>query len=329
MRFDWKKFCDDYGVPYVTDGANVSRGNINISCPFCHDPSEHLGLCLDPKQPKWGCWRCKQAGKAPGFLVSKLLQSRTKADRAIADQQQINPDDFDGLFEHEEDEERAEIRTTKVLPKNLRDILEDKSYCGPAVRYLAKRGFDDPERLARRYSLKYAVTGDYAQRVVMPVMFEGRLVSWVGRALGDKAKVRYKTEDSGDLKRLISNYDVLMKRKSKALFICEGPFDYLKVDYYARAVGGRATCTFGTAWTQEQLALLRRVLKLHPNAHVLYDRGASMEAMRLSDNLEAVCGRAVPVMELTGFASDPGELTERAVHRLVERATLGATDGSS
>ena len=42
--FDVLEFLDDRGIPYVTEGKNVSYGWAEINCPFCPDgdPSEHL-----------------------------------------------------------------------------------------------------------------------------------------------------------------------------------------------------------------------------------------------------------------------------------------------
>src|SRR3990170_3506093 len=68
-------------ILYLDSGSNVSRGNINICCPFCpDDPSYHLGINLETGY--WGCWRdsghrgvtLKRLFKALGWSNSELAE---------------------------------------------------------------------------------------------------------------------------------------------------------------------------------------------------------------------------------------------------------------
>lgn len=311
------QFCDEHHVPYVQEGANVSKDNINIQCPFCPDPSEHLGLSLNPKRPSWGCWRCKKGGNSPLFLVSTLLGNRKLAERAVEDQQDKTADDFDTLLDGAQEAPQRSARSAKELPSGLRALDVTRTTARSVTGYLESRGFDDVQGLAEAYGLLYALTGDYAQRVTLPVYFEGKLVSWVGRAISNTAKVRYKTEDSGDLKRVVANYDVLLAAPPTRLAVSEGPMDFLKLDYYGRARGLRATCLFGTRYTPSQLMLLRRLAKRH-GLVVIFDPEAAMAGAQLAEELSEIAGHTVENWKLED-AEDPGALTKGQVRSLAKQ----------
>ena len=36
------EFLDDYDIEYWTEGKNVVKGWVNITCTFCDDDSNHL-----------------------------------------------------------------------------------------------------------------------------------------------------------------------------------------------------------------------------------------------------------------------------------------------
>jgi hypothetical protein len=54
------EYLDDKNISYSTSGKNVSSGWIGISCPFCGDSSNHLGINLESKV--FSCWKCGEKG---------------------------------------------------------------------------------------------------------------------------------------------------------------------------------------------------------------------------------------------------------------------------
>lgn len=315
MRFDWRALCEERSVPFVEQGANVARGNINIACPFCADPSEHMGLSLNIRSPQWGCWRCKVAGLNPTYLLTKLLRiPKLKAQEIVQQQQSPTADEFDTLFEQPLQGPKSGAQRARTLPLGVRQLDGAKSAAKPYIAYLQERGFDNPQELAERYELKYAVTGPYAGRIILPVYREHELVTWVGRSIMP-ARVRYKTEAGGLLKEHIAHADVLAECEEQVLVITEGPFDFLKVDHYGTPYGLRATCTFGTAYTTPQITKLLKLMEHFRKTAVLFDAEARREGLLLAEELSELCGNVVRSI-VADNVKDPGELTQEGVQRV-------------
>lgn len=320
MNFNWMRFCGAYGIAFVERGANVASGNINIQCPFCSDPSEHLGLSLDEARPSWGCWRCKEAGKNPYWLVLALLKDKSAAMAALKEQSSDSPDDFDTLLSQPRAAQQSTHRATKKLPSTVRQLVRDSGASSEFLGYLKDRGFRNPLKLAKAYDLHYSISGEYAHRILLPVRMDGQLISWVGRTIRN-ATVRYKTENSGDLKRCIANWDSLQETpnpEDTALLISEGPVDFLKLDSLLSKFQCRATCTFGTAWTETQALLLAKQCKRFAVSFVVYDAAAEGEAMELSGVLSELAHREVFSASVPGV-DDPGDMTANHVRPFLDK----------
>lgn len=316
MRFDWYRFCIDHGIHFVEQGANVSRGNVNIQCPFCQDTSEHLGLSLDQRKPSWGCWRCKKGGLSPGFLVGRLLRCSQAETLAILKEHDSDvPDDFDALFDTPQQAPKPALQREKPLPQGLRRLDSASSLASSFLDYLKEeRGFDDPTLVATRFDLHYALTGDYARRIVMPVYIDGKLISWVGRAVG-KAVVRYKTDDSGDLKKVVANWSYLMQAHPDSLLLVgEGPFDYMKLAWYGEPKNIQATCTFGTSYTQAQVAVLVKLVRKFRKTLIVYDQSASVYGAKLAEELTELSGKQVGWSYVRG-CEDPGAMKRQDIRQ--------------
>ena len=325
MRFDWQQFCDTRGVGYVEEGPNVARGNINVTCPFCPDPSEHLGLSLNTKHPSWGCWRCKTAGVRPEYLIRKLLGVTTaQAEGFVAEQQDGTADSFATLFDKPKVRARTVDGGARTLPSGVMQLGANKPSARPFLDYLEQeRGFPkDGLALATTYGLHYALSGEQANRIVLPIYKNKVLWSYVGRAVG-AASLRYKADEDGRLKKCLALWDELSaeQRGDQVLAVTEGPFDFLKVDFYGRPLGLRATCTFGTAYTSEQVALLARLAPRFKKVVVLFDPAARYEASRLSAELSELSGRYVR-NTYDRDAEDPGAMTAAQVQRLARSVGL-------
>src|SRR6185437_6997309 len=73
--FDWERFFDIRGIPYVTSGHNARRGVIGVACPMCgDDPSHHMGVSVSGTD-WWHCWRDENnhRGKSPHRLIMAFL----------------------------------------------------------------------------------------------------------------------------------------------------------------------------------------------------------------------------------------------------------------
>jgi len=320
-KFNWRLFCKEYGVHFVEHGANVSGGNVNVACPYCNDPSEHLGLSLDVKAPSWGCWRCKAGGRSPVRLVCKLAGvTLPKALEIVALHNETSPDEFERLLEPPLVSVITPRSAALALPGGCRELADGSAGAQRFLAYLTSRGFEGEEqRVARTYSLHYALVGEQAWRVVLPVYQYGALQTWTGRSIHAQSTLRYKADFGGKIKQCLANIDVLLKgtHKEETLIVAEGPMDFMKLDFYGCAYGLRATCTFGTAWSMMQVSKLLPIVQRFKRTVVLYDKEAYMEGARLAEEVKAFSNCDVSAMEMTG-AKDPGELTPRGVARLAK-----------
>jgi hypothetical protein len=321
--FDLRAFFDQHGIKYRTSGANVSRGNIAIHCPFCgpDDPSEHLSVNIEGKG--WRCWRHPDhRGKSPARLVRALLRCSMDKAREIVGHSVFLPEDFGdrvkALFASNDDAPEVD---DLPLPDEFRRLGGQPS-ARPFVRYLTDRGFTPLQigKMTNRYGIRYAIEGSYQGRIIFPVTYDGELVSWTGRSISKNATLRYKTlstdEESADREGYrpalgaISHYllwfDELEDTGGELLVLCEGPFDALKVDVLGRSQGIRATCFFTAAPTEAQVDLLHTLARRFDRVLLLLDKGTVSLGMRVSQQLASV---RVDSAHLPKALKDPGEFT--------------------
>lgn len=312
MKFDWRKFCREERLEYVTSGPNTSKNNINIKCPLCSDHSHHMGLSLNIQRPYWHCWKCNRGGRDPTALVSTLLNVKHAEASRIVREYQSNPDDFDDLFE-EDPMTKKEAPGTLELPANCNPITDNRAALR-FVEYLARaRGFGaDALRVAKAYNLHYALAGNCAQRIIYPVYDEGRLVGWTGRAISH-TNTRYLSSEGDLMKSTVGNFDGALK-SGRWLAITEGPFDMMKLDFYGAPMGVRAVCTFGTSLKLAQIAKLVRLLTTGrlEQGYVVFDKDANGPAWKLSEYLSETTSKRVIAARLEE-AEDPGDLSEKQV----------------
>ena len=327
--FNFKDFIISRGIGFVDSGPNVKKGNFNIDCPFCnlptsHHSSKHLGI--DPNTNFWACWRNKDhRGRKPHRLVMQLIGCNFKQAREIVGDSGgvFKADAFEALASGEVFEEDKQEATSKGnylhYPREFREFdgkyrIEDRF-----IDYMMDRGFRrELGNFIDRYSLKYCVSGQFSNRIIMPMTLHGRVVSWTSRAIG-KASLRYmhlKAEDSYiPPKEFIYNYDNAM-RGGEVLFINEGPVDAQKIDFYSSeevsAVGLlNMTCE------GRQLYWLKRVIGKYNKVVVLLDRGEVRAIDALMGTLSIF--RNVMEGEFIETVNDPGELTSQQVKTLTKR----------
>ena len=328
MRFDWQKFCTEYRIPFVTRGHNVGRGNVAIRCPYCGeaDPSEHLGLSLDVKNPAWGCLRNPQhRGRDPRRLVQTLLHCGYQ--QALSIVQSYNtavPDDFDAMVENNPPFVRPQKPAEELFfPKAFKPLANAQSkYAEQFLNYVAgNRGFgQDVIKVCEQYQLHYALTGDQAWRLVIPIYDgEGVLRNWTGRAIHNSASLRYKNaSDSG--KGLLFNEALVrsLPFRIRTLFVVEGPFDCIKMDFYAHASHCACVAILGTSITEEQLARLA-LLDISDKICILMDPEAFNISALIESSLSGVSRVPVFVGWFPNNVEDPGAMTKKQVELLCDK----------
>lgn len=314
LTVDIADLLDRLGVPYVEDGPNVPRGEVGIKCPFCgDDPSEHLTINLE--SGFWCCWRNREhSGRKLHFLLRRLVPglTREEADRLLGGAGA----GLDAFERHVKERLSApapsaqETAPTIEFPDDFHPIVREgrwRKFFDHLTAPIPKgRGYTGPQAkaLIRRYDLRACLTGEWAYRLIVPLYLHGRLVGWQGRALGP-AKIRYRSHPPGEgTKRGVLGYDDL-KQGGRVLAVCEGPFDAMRVDFFGRRAGLRATCLFGTSATADQIARLMELRDAYDELIVLLDAAALGDALRLAGELAPLGAR---VKKLPPGRKDPGEL---------------------
>lgn len=301
---DWVGFLNDNQIEYVTRGPNTARDHVSIRCPWCaeDDPSQHLGIALSGEG--WGCLRNgAHRGRKPSRLISVLLGvSYTEAQVIEAQYGKSDPDALPGLLG-----DLSESVQTEEIPDFWHITRTGSS--AKFWTYLKNRGFDDPKEAIEQYHLKCCLMGRFKDRLIIPFYRDHQLIAWTGRAIGRVLQApRYLS--SRLVKTTIFNEDEL-RRGGNQLFIVEGPFDALKLDFYGQQYGARATCVFGTALSMDQVVILSALSKRFQRLVILFDADAVEPSWEAAHWLNAQIGT------LPDDTKDPGELTEPQIRRLV------------
>ena len=283
----------DYRIPYWTEGKNVSPGWVNTKCCFCDDTSNHLGWNRSGKYTT--CWKCGV------HSVQSAIQHLLRVDWARVNQIIWEySSDVSGHTQISDKVAKAQHVTPpgKPLTKFHRD-------------YLTNRRFD-PDELIHKYHI--LGTGpfdswegiDYKLRVIIPIYFNGEVVSFQGRDITGKQEERYKgcpVEKSViNIKHILYNFDSI---KFKKVVVLEGIFDVWRM-------GSGFVSSFGTTMTPSQINLLSEmdeIIFLFDNEVEAQDK-AKVYAKQL-----ASLGKVVHIVDVdTG--KDPGEYTDEEVRQV-------------
>lgn len=221
---DIRTLLEDAEIEIHISGKNVTSGWIEINCPFCSDPSFHLGI--SPTNI-FHCWRCGEKGNIIKLLKALMEMNFYQTIKLLEKYS------FEENFEEEYvPQEKKEIylprEASKKMPKE-------------AKQYLESRGFD-AQFLSSKYKLKFcSFLGDYKFRIIIPVFKKKQMVTFTSRDYTNKAKIKV-LNASNNIKDFLYNIDSV---KHKALIV-EGIFDAWKF-------GNGAISIFGTEYTKRQV----------------------------------------------------------------------------
>lgn len=332
--FDWESLLRRHRVDYATSGRNVGHGEINVRCPRCGgaDPSHHMGISLSGRG--WSCLRCKLSGRSRAYLIRLLLRCSEDEARALAGYGDAPPapgeDDLArviGALRGDVTEMTVRPPGRLTMPPEFHPLADGGPRTEPFLRYLRSRGYDGPDLdwVVREYDLRCATVGPFAWRLIIPVRDRrGALVTWTGRSIRPDAEVRYKTLSTrpdraayGRTARIASSSALLglpalwRAPDPRALVVCEGPMDAIRVSAYGRVVGVYATCLFGLGARDAQLEELELLRGRFPRVWLCIDAGEELRVAGLLARMHSIGARG---LRLPAGCKDPGDLSpERAV----------------
>lgn len=283
---DLKKMLHELNIPTVEQGPDCQPGWLNIRCPKCPDPKHHGGFHL--AKAYYNCWRCGPHRLHHVFSALLGITTRDAIDLLRSY----------GTYHISLDTPiRKKGGATRItLPPGTGPLTKRHEH------YLKKRNFD-PNKLKKIWKLRGTNhIGSYNFRIIAPIFYNNRLVSYQGRDITNVASIRYKAcpidKEVIHHKYLLYGIDYITNRRC---VIVEGITDVWRL-------GPGSVCTFGTGITLEQgLMLSQRV----DYAALLFDndKEASQKADKLSVLLQSL-GVDVMGFELDHTCSDPAELTD-------------------
>lgn len=237
-----KEILTQYSVPFAEYGSHhhVTKGWINVDCPFCSQGTEKYRLGINIKGSKtWmNCWSC-----GPHYVPETLMQLTGLSFPEIKELLET----YEPLL--------VETRTRATIRRSTCKLPEHLGKLQPAHRkYLMKRGLN-PTTIANQWGVKGIGFAQYLQwRLWIPIFFNMEIISWTTRSISDDVDKRYIAASEDDEK--LPGKSVLLGEDycKNAIVIVEGPFDVFKI-------GKGAAATMGTSYSQSQFLRMSRYAK--------------------------------------------------------------------
>ena len=331
MTFDWTTFLNRYNIPFNTRGPNTPAGAVTIPCPLCGaaDHSDHMVLWPGGG---WRCWRNHEhGGQRPTRLVQIMLGCSYAEAQRLTDSGSPIPSTAQfaavaTMFTPIPKVASVEPRRLKI-PAEFRPLINIWA-CQPFLEYLRNRGFTtDAKSISFMYptcGLRFATRGPFKGRIIFPMRYEGKLVSWTGRTIYRAEPARYKALTTNaeaaaraglepalaPINHHLLWWDWVIRTPSNTeLVLVEGPLDALRINtlgykpFERRTVA--ATCWLGSEPTIQQIDLLHRLAPKFKRCWIIPDADMRYKAYRIADALRPL---KFTVATLPRGVEDPAEL---------------------
>lgn len=294
-----EQLFDDYGVDYRTEGHKHCRpGWVNRECPFC--TGEHSGLHLgyNTFNNYFMCWRCGWHNTTKTIAV--LINVRYDEAKVIIKQ-------YGGKSQKGDMPVTAKVGgKEQILPSHVEPMMTMHR------NYLLSRNFN-PEQLEKDWNLmgtgKRSMLDNinFKYRIVYPIIWDNRQVSFQTRSISDKSGAKYITCPKE--REVVEHKHILYGKQSawEATGICvEGVTDVWRIGFQAFA-------TFGIKWTTYQAKEMKKHFK---RVAVLFDDEpqAQKQAIKLVNDL---IFRGVDAWNVK-IKGDPGSMKQKEANKLVK-----------
>lgn len=293
---NFEKLFKDYNVKY---SLKINRGWVNVNCPYCDTKSTSFNLGFNPAGNYYHCWKSQHSYSLQEVLSTLLNVPISSVDGILTDYQGV-----------------GDIIPEKKKSKVKYIELPTDTFTSAERKYLKSREFS-PHYLKEKYNIVGGgISGDWKFRIIIPVFYNGRLMSWTGRSILSKEKLkelgipRYKNlsieKSVKNIKELFFNLD---NCKGKEVVLTEGPFDVLRFD-------GNAICSMGTELTESQVSLLAERFE---KVFILFDNEfeAQEKARKFGLKLSAI---GVEVEKVDAFGdfgkNDMGECSLEEINQI-------------
>jgi DNA primase len=234
------------------------RGNEYVVrvCPYCGNTRSNFQISM--VEFITHCWSCGVGGTIKGLFYDYDIYAEELPDTPKA-QQLLT----------------AKEEAPVVLPPEAQDVFTSEHLASKwACQYLLKRGLTQHEII--QYGIRFAMEGDFARMVIVPLRENGELVYFVARSFMSGAK---RTYDYPEVKRrnilpLFRGSENRMK-----LIMVEGFFEIPKI----HRLGYSVVPLLGKTLTNEQV---RRLAAMNFEEYVVFLDHDSIDAsVRLAETL--------------------------------------------
>jgi len=285
-------------IDEIFEGVWVSDGEFLIQCPYCNDHPTHNHCYVNIKKSVFNCFYCGESGTLKKLLKDFGDDEKVKTIRrrhGVKERQkhkEISIDEFN--------------RFNPVTGANgTNDLL--------ALKYLENRGLRPFE--IRNYDIRYASSGKYFGRVIIPIYEEGDLVCFIARSFLDMIEPKYLFPKHGETK-LTTNEALFGYEKSRDYWssnhvIVEGVFDAIKINQ---------TDNFkGIAIMSKHLSEGQKykLLKLEGTFYIMLDSDAKLDSLKVAGELSKY-GKIVKVAFIK--SKDPGEASLKEIRKALRQA---------
>ena len=190
-----------------------------------------------------------------------------------------------------------------------------------AVRYLHKRKITDAQ--IEQYEFGFCSSGDYKDRIIIPIKENGELRFWVARAIGNVSYMKEKSPSNEDYQisksEVIFNIDVAAREYHTAV-ISEGIFD-------AMSWGNIGVSLLGKALYDEQIDILLDYRELLTDGlYVAVDYDARSSATEIAEKLSDYF--KVKIINIPKEYDDPNKYLQKHNRKAMWKLIRGAEDFS-
>jgi DNA primase len=257
------ELLDKYDIDYTTSGKNIGRNYVGLpQCPSCGDCRNHFAVNT---HTQWcSCFICQYKCHISNYIsrVTKTPYSKVK-------------EDFKGVNYTPQQEENT--NTLVKYPHGFHEGLNQN-----CKNYLSNRGFD-PEELTFKYRLMHSdwLHSLWKNRLIIPIFYNNKVVSYLGRTLYKGVDPRYKNANNDDVIIPVKQSLYGIDEVSRHAVLVEGITDKWKF-------GASAVATLGVGVTNSQINRLRKsgVTKIS----VLFDpdKAGEAAARKLSQKINLI-----------------------------------------
>lgn len=304
----------DYGVEIAPESHKHYRQNwINTECPFCEgNPGYHLGF--NERGKYFVCFRC--GGKSLLYTLCTLLSVDKNTAGQLAKDYRI----YTGSGGESSYDKDSEIGILPFkFPSNITELKK------PHIHYLTKKRKHpfDVQMLQKEYDIMGSGPGSYLKkkdgsriayryRIVIPIYWNNRVVSFQTRDYTGKQDLKYLT---CPMEREVIHHKYITyckqgKMPEKVGIWEEGVFDVWRT-------GSSAFCTFGIEYTDTQMQLIASKLK---RCFIWFDpdKQAGIQANKIYSELKF---RGVEPI-IIDAPEDPADMPQKEVDYIVRQLNI-------